>query len=414
MYIKTIKEIFFEHTNFEWQISLPKKINFLKKLLKKFPTPKYKIIQIVGTNGKGSCVYNIAKYLTSNNIKVGTFTSPHIITPKERISISLKPIPESDFCKTYKEIKEILKEDVKLLTTFEILFFMAIHYFNQHNIDIGIFETGLGGRYDAVSSLKHHIFIITHIHKDHTQILGKDISAITYEKIAPLYHNDIVISSPFQAKKVKEIIVKQTKKLNARLYLPSTDEIAKLKKEFNTIGEIENHSITLKTIQVLKKFFLHNITIPDMNIYKDIVSSSHLPCRKEVILNSIIIDGAHNINSLIELNNFIKQKFPYIKQKILFIGFLKDKNPEDFKKFTNLLAPKKVFLVRFPSKRSYKDYTKIKSVFKTLNTEINEINYKNIINHIKTNNPRKDVLYIITGSFILCGKIRKLLLSNLT
>ena len=106
----------------------------------------YKIIQIVGTNGKGSVLHNIAKYLFYNGIKVGTFTSPHIISPTERIKVSLQPISRKDFYNNYLAVKNILGDDLKQLTTFEILFFIAIYYFKKKNVEVGIFETGLGGR----------------------------------------------------------------------------------------------------------------------------------------------------------------------------------------------------------------------------------------------------------------------------
>ena len=143
------------------------------------PQKKIKSIQIIGTNGKGTIAAMLNNVLINNGYKTGLFTSPHLVSFNERISINYKKIPESfinSFIKKYKKSIEFIKPSF-----FEIMTVMGIYYFQQKRVDFAILETGLGGRLDSVTAANAEVAIFTSISYDHTQILGKQLSDIAYE-----------------------------------------------------------------------------------------------------------------------------------------------------------------------------------------------------------------------------------------
>ena len=144
------------------------------------PHNEFQAIHLAGTNGKGSTASIIAKILEKSGLKVGLYTSPHLINFNERIRINGVPISNTDiinFTKMYRDFFE--KHSI---TFFEATTAMAFDYFKKKEIDIAIVETGLGGRLDSTNVLSPIHTIITEIDFDHTHLLGETVEEITAEK----------------------------------------------------------------------------------------------------------------------------------------------------------------------------------------------------------------------------------------
>ena len=146
------------------------------------PQNAYRSILVGGTNGKGSVCAFLTSILQEAGLKVGLYTSPHLINAEERIQINSEPINKLDLAKSIMMLKKIDSENKIGLTYFEFLTAIAFKYFRDNNVDIGVFEVGLGGRYDATNILNPLISCITHIDYDHINILGKTLSKIAREK----------------------------------------------------------------------------------------------------------------------------------------------------------------------------------------------------------------------------------------
>jgi dihydrofolate synthase/folylpolyglutamate synthase len=149
------------------------------------PQLKYPTIQITGTNGKTSTTWMTRQILSESGLKVGCYTSPHLHTYRERITVDGEMISEQEFAATLEAIKPALEKTKRRfgdLTEFEILTAMAIQYFAEVGVDVAVFEVGLGGRWDATSVVRPKVAVITGISLDHTDRLGETVEEIAWDK----------------------------------------------------------------------------------------------------------------------------------------------------------------------------------------------------------------------------------------
>ena len=154
-------------------------------LLKRLGNPHldFPSVHVAGTNGKGSLCVQLSALARENNLKVGLFTSPHLITIEERIRINGIPISPQDFDISLNKIREAsLISPVCKPTFFEVTFLLAMVIFSENKIDRAIIETGLGGRLDSTRLVDADLCVITTISKDHTEFLGETLEKIAFEK----------------------------------------------------------------------------------------------------------------------------------------------------------------------------------------------------------------------------------------
>ncbi|MBE9561812.1 MAG: bifunctional folylpolyglutamate synthase/dihydrofolate synthase, partial [Proteobacteria bacterium] len=148
--------------------TVAKRLNLLKAT---FP-----IITVAGTNGKGSSVALLDAMLTANGMRVGRYTSPHLLTYNERICLAGTYATDAQICQAFTTIEKVRVEIS--LTFFEFATLAAMILFKQHKIDITILEVGLGGRLDAVNIFEPDIALVTAIDIDHSDWLGNDRETI--------------------------------------------------------------------------------------------------------------------------------------------------------------------------------------------------------------------------------------------
>lgn len=139
-------------------------------------------ISVVGTNGKGSLVHYLAKLLEATS-SVGVYTSPHLVSPLERIQLNSQPISVSQINALFDQFSPIDREYLENFSYFEVFTLFAILYFSAVKPDWEIYEAGLGGRLDATRLTNPDIVVMTKIGLDHTAILGETEEKILLEKI---------------------------------------------------------------------------------------------------------------------------------------------------------------------------------------------------------------------------------------
>ena len=144
------------------------------------PQRKYRTIHVAGTNGKGSVANMLAAALVSSGLKVGLYTSPHIVDFRERMRIGSELVSEEyvwDFLCRHEEEMDRLD-----LSFFEITTGMAFKWFADMEVDVAVIETGLGGRLDSTNVIVPDLSVVTNIALDHCSILGSTLEAIAFEK----------------------------------------------------------------------------------------------------------------------------------------------------------------------------------------------------------------------------------------
>lgn len=154
------------------------------------PHTCYKTIHVAGTNGKGSCAHTIAAALQRKGLRVGLYTSPHLVDFRERIRINGKMMPKQyvvDFVENERAFFEPLHPSFFELTTA-----LAFKYFKDEKVDVAVIEVGLGGRLDCTNIINPVLSIITNISFDHTQFLGNTLTSIASEK-AGIIKSDVPV-----------------------------------------------------------------------------------------------------------------------------------------------------------------------------------------------------------------------------
>lgn len=158
--------------------------------LKLFPFNIYTIL-IGGTNGKGSTCFLLEKILLKNNIRVGLYTSPHLLCYRERIRVCGKMLPNYIHTQVISIIDKVRNNVI--LTYFEFITLSALYIFKQFNLDLVILEVGLGGRLDATNIVNPNISVITNIAMDHIDLLGNTRHSIAIEKSGIFRPNGLAI-----------------------------------------------------------------------------------------------------------------------------------------------------------------------------------------------------------------------------
>ncbi len=384
---KEAHEYFYEKKNHYWDLGLEN----IKSFLCFFGSPENKlnIIQIAGTNGKGSTSAFLSNILIESGYKVGRYNSPVVFEERENITINNKIMSEEDFTNQVNEMKEFIEESErkgKLPTIFELETAMAINYFYKNKCDIVILEAGLGGLTDATNVSDRNIMsIITSVSMDHMKYLGDTIEKIAEIKSGIIKKNSIVIVGD-NIESVKNIMKAKAQltnsvnivinKLNIKdvfqnIYEQSFNYISSNKTVFNNIRlmmlgvfQSENASIAIEAACALRK---KGYNISDNSI-KIGLKKAVCKGRFEIISYNplVILDGAHNPDAANRLKENINV---YLNDyNIVFImGIFADK---DYKSIINILNPfmKKIVTVTALDKRALSG----KEIKKAINTELCE------------------------------------------
>jgi dihydrofolate synthase/folylpolyglutamate synthase len=169
------------------------------------PQDKLRFIHLAGTNGKGSTAAFCEACLRAAGPRVGLYTSPHLVSVRERIQIDRQPISEAGFAEGMEAVRAAMTEAPA--TFFEIMTGLALRHFAREKVEWVVWETGLGGRLDATNIVRPEVCIITNIGLDHQQYLGQSLREIAAEK-AGIIKRRVPVVSAVEAGEAAQIIVK--------------------------------------------------------------------------------------------------------------------------------------------------------------------------------------------------------------
>lgn len=287
---------------------------FLKKLGE---CEKQTIIHVAGTNGKGSTCAFLNSVFCEMGKTTGLFTSPHLVDIRERIQIDGTMISEQAFleCTNYviEKINEFRKEKEQYHPSFfEFIFFVAFKYFADNNVEIAIYETGLGGRLDATNSLwKKDVCVITEIGMDHMEYLGDSYEKIAFEK-AGIISEGVPVVYFSKRKECDRVIAQRAEQLEVKCYAVSEKSFEILAQGEKSIDfsyknqydkstiftvntyahyQVENAALAIQTLEVL------GFDVESSEVKRGI-SKMHWPGRMEKVADQIFVDGGHNVDGI--------------------------------------------------------------------------------------------------------------------
>lgn len=319
-----------------------------------FKRDEFTIIQIVGTNGKGSTSAFCESLLLTHKKSCALFTSPHLSSARERIRINGEMVSEqvfSDAVSVVLEKADLLSDEPSF---FECLLAMFVFIAKKAKVEVLIAEAGLGGRLDATTALKAHALGLAMVDIDHQNVLGESLEEIAREKISAAYTGQQLISVK-QHEKVRAVLeIMQKERAFTLSYAPST------LLPLGLIGEHQkiNAGLALALVKSIGLELQENAVSEGLN-------KVNWPGRYEKINHDgvkIIFDGAHNPSGMRALNAALKQDESLKESKLMVIfGSLKSATTEE--KVALLLEYKfeEVFIhvSENPRRESYEDLCEI-------------------------------------------------------
>ncbi len=324
------------------------------------PESAFAAVHVAGTKGKGSTAAMIASVLRAAGHKTGLYTSPHLHTFRERITVDGIPIAQADMAALVSELEPTVSsmgDDQP--STFEVATALAFLHFSRQGVELAVLEVGLGGRLDATNVVTSLVSVITSLSLDHTAVLGDTLTLIAREKAGIIKPGGIVVSSPQPAEALK-VIHEVCEQKGARLYL-----VGREWRWQGTSSDVTGQSFTCESRlawppeatgkdSLVEPRTYHDLWIPLLGEHQLINACTALaavealrfhgiliaseaieeglrqvrwPGRLQVLSRgpTVVVDGAHNRESAALLLRSLQQLFRY-RDLYLILGTSRDKD----------------------------------------------------------------------------------------
>jgi len=381
------------------------------------PWRSYYYIIIAGTNGKGS----VGAFLTSilsKRYRVGFNSSPHLVSPRERIRLNGHAISEEDFGffigKVARASEKINYRFPHPVTFFETLTAAAMLAFQEWDVDVGIFEVGMGGRLDATNIADENMSILTEIDLDHTRHLGKTVEEIAKEKAFVIKNGISVIGT--EKDSVKKIFQERAESRGVKsriVFSENNFRILEPMHKFWFKGEDEyvfspslpgnhqgrNASIAISAAEELKE---QGFSISKEDILSG-VSSAFWPGRLETA-GKITLDGVHNCHASISVGRYLEETGPW---DTMIFTIMRDK---DYRCMGRNLFPhfRRIILTEVESRRKMpaEQLLPLASRYAEVHIEKNPYDALSLAGEMSRGK------IFVGGSLYLIGKIRERLLEE--
>jgi dihydrofolate synthase/folylpolyglutamate synthase len=245
----------------------------------------WKVIHVAGTNGKGSVCAMIDSICRARGYRTGLFTSPHLVTFRERIRVNGEMISENAVAEGLSVIRNLVTDWDPHPTFFEVTTALALKHFSEANIDVAILETGIGGRLDATNVIRSDVSVITQIDFDHEELLGTTLAEISSEKAGIIKPGIPVVCVP-QRPEAEKVIRTRAAECEAPLKFV-TEPYDRAPIALRGDYQKQNAAVAIAAIQAAK------IEIDEKAIARGLTTIDW-PARFQRWDDRTIIDGAHN------------------------------------------------------------------------------------------------------------------------
>jgi dihydrofolate synthase/folylpolyglutamate synthase len=251
----------------------------------KLPGKNQRVIHVAGTNGKGSVCAMIDSICRAQGYRTGLFTSPHLVSYRERIRVNGEMIAENEVAQGLDAIRQRIADWDPHPTFFEITTVLALDHCQKHDCEFVVLETGLGGRLDATNALTPVVSVITPIGYDHQKWLGNTLEEIAAEKAGIIKPNVPVVSAR-QEPAAERVIRARAAECEARLeFVPESYSNSTL----NLAGthQKQNASLAIASLRAAQ-------VAVDESAITNGLANVQWPARFQRWDERTIIDGAHN------------------------------------------------------------------------------------------------------------------------
>lgn len=290
------------------------------------PQGQLRFIHVAGTNGKGSTCAMLESIYRASGLRVGLFTSPHLVSFRERIQVNRELISEMEVVRLVSEMQPRLATFPVAYhpTFFEVITVMALSYFAKAKCDLVIWETGLGGRLDATNIVTPLASVITNIGLDHQQWLGETLAEIGAEKAGIIKPGVPALTAAQEPDALS--VIHATAQRNGSPFIQVAPHHASRITHHALVGEHQqlNAALALATVELLQP----QIPVSAAQIQSGL-ASVNWPGRFQIIRRpgrkTIVLDGAHNPAGVEVLAAASKSQFPGA-QPTLILGMLADKD----------------------------------------------------------------------------------------
>ena len=320
------------------------------------PHDRLQIIHIAGSKGKGSTASLVASVLTQAGYKTGLFTSPHLITPRERCRIDGELISEAEVASYINSIKPAIEavsaSNFGPVSFFEIYTALAFYYFADKATDFAVIEVGLGGRLDATNVVSPVATVITPIGLEHTAILGETYAEIAREKaeiikegcplaLAPQHPEAHAVFETVANERNAPIVEVKSHEADCQpiCRLIQDDDLVPVAQQFDVETDSErypqltmpllgyhqfvNATTAIAAIECLKQI---GYAIPKASVYAGFKNVQwHGRIQRVMSSPLVVLDGAHSPVSMEALCSTLRECFRY-DQVIFIVSLMKDKN----------------------------------------------------------------------------------------
>lgn len=402
---------------------------FLRKLgikTDETDTPKFKIIHVAGTNGKGSVCAFLSNILVKSGKQTGLFTSPHLLRHNERIRINNEVISDALFLDAFEQVKHTVermtKEGLAHPSYFEFLLGMGMYVFDRKNVEYILLETGLGGRLDATNVFrKPYLTAITSVGMDHMEYLGDTIEEIASEKAGIIKPKVPVIY--WGEDKASAAVIEKHAKLNDSLAVKVSKKDYKIIKKthkgvdfyslcgyylksaftvpFPAEYQVQNAMLALRAAEMLEDIKENRESIHDG------IAGTRWEGRMEEAAPGIIFDGAHNGPGIDEFIHAFRE-YPCEGRKYILFSVVKDKDYDYMIRRLCDTDVSRIYVTRIDSDRGLDENEMLRDFSKhNVTAELKVVpDVRKALAQAVRDREERDVLFCV-GSLYLIGELKQ-------
>ncbi|HEX8853087.1 MAG TPA: cyanophycin synthetase, partial [Pyrinomonadaceae bacterium] len=323
----------------------------VRRLLARLGDPQqaFLSVQIAGTNGKGSTAAMLDAILRAAGVKVGLYTSPHLVSITERVKVAGREVSRERFAESANLVREaseeIARETGALPTFFEQVTAIALDVFRAERVEIAILETGLGGRLDATTAAGARVVAVTPVALDHQEYLGHTLAEIAAEKAAIIRPGVRAVVAP-QPAEAEEVILSRARecgveprRATSAIEVEGTCDDGRLRVSLKTErGVYRGVCLALRgrhqlvnasvAIELAEALIDEGVAVSTQHVVAGLEQAEHAG-RLELVTSEtphILFDGAHNEAGALALRKYLEE---FVKAPVTIVfGAMRDKELE--------------------------------------------------------------------------------------